>query len=182
VQRQEPDGRGHVPGKRPLHTLNAYVISGTDGTPLAAGNCPGGDLQTQGNVQAVMGLIDGGNAVQTAAGRPRLAVWPATYPNDIGGPPKLEVENRGNDAALKELAGMGHNVSDIGPWGSFSCVQLGARPRERSDGHRPRSADGKPIAGTLGRLPERMSLVIPGDAEGSRAPEKTNGIPRRRSG
>jgi gamma-glutamyltranspeptidase / glutathione hydrolase len=124
-----------------MHTLNAYVISGSDGTPLAAGNCPGGDLQTQGNVQAVMGLIDGGLDVQTAAGRPRMAVWPATYPNDIGGPPKLEVENRGNDAALKELAGMGP-TSPTSARGDPSRASSSARDPESgvmAIGHDPRT-------------------------------------------
>jgi gamma-glutamyltranspeptidase / glutathione hydrolase len=116
-----------APNKRPMHTLNCWLIAGPDGTPLVAGGTPGGDFQPQWNVQTIAGLIDAGLDVQRAVEQPRWQIWPATYPADLGNPLELRVEDRLGDAAITELERMGHRVVRAGDWGAGGSAQVIAR-------------------------------------------------------
>ena len=57
-------------GKRPLHTLNTYIVS-RDGRPVLAGATPGGRGQVQINLQVIVDVLDLGLDVQEAVDAPR---------------------------------------------------------------------------------------------------------------
>ncbi|HEU0115779.1 MAG TPA: gamma-glutamyltransferase family protein [Thermomicrobiales bacterium] len=116
-----------APGKRPMHTLNCWLIAGPDGAPLVAGGTPGGDFQPQWNVQTIAGLIDAGLDVQRAVEQPRWQIWPATYPADLGNPLELRVEDRLGEATIAALERMGHRIVRAGDWGAGGSAQVIAR-------------------------------------------------------
>jgi gamma-glutamyltranspeptidase / glutathione hydrolase len=68
VDEQLPNGlRG---GRRPLHTLNTYMVL-ENGSPILAGATPGGRGQVQTNLQVLVNVLDFGMDVQTAVDAPR---------------------------------------------------------------------------------------------------------------
>src|SRR5690606_31214953 len=107
---EEGHPNAFAPGKKPMHTLNCYLIAAPDGTPLLVGGTPGGDSQPQWNLQVITGLIDGGLDVQAAAEQPRWSVWPGTYPHDLGHPFELRIEDRFGEETLADLARRGHRM------------------------------------------------------------------------
>jgi gamma-glutamyltranspeptidase/glutathione hydrolase len=119
-----------APGKRPMHTLNCYLVTDPEGTPVLVGGTPGGDYQPQWNLQTLTGLIDGGLDVQAATEQPRWQVWPSTYPAEIGQPMELRVEDRLGEATIAALEAKGHAVARLGPWGAGGSVQVIARDPE----------------------------------------------------
>ena len=119
-----------APGKRPMHTLNCYLVADPAGTPVLVGGTPGGDFQPQWNAQVLSYLIDAGLDAQAAVEAPRWQVWPATYPAQIGQPLQLLVEDRLGDETIDALARMGHAVGRVGPWGAGGSVQVIARDPE----------------------------------------------------
>jgi gamma-glutamyltranspeptidase / glutathione hydrolase len=116
-----------APHKRPMHTLNCWLIAGQNGTPVVAGGTPGGDFQPQWNVQTITGLIDAGLDVQQTVEQPRWQIWPATYPAEIGNPLELRVEDRLGDATVAALERMGHRIVRAGDWGAGGSAQVIAR-------------------------------------------------------
>lgn len=116
------------PGKKTMHTLNCYLISAPDGTPILVGGTPGGDSQPQWNLQTVTALIDDGLDVQAAAEMPRWSVWPGTYPIEVDNRPfELRIEDRIGTDTLSALSAKGHKVVPGGPWTQGGAVQLIAR-------------------------------------------------------
>ncbi|MBV8087455.1 MAG: gamma-glutamyltransferase, partial [Chloroflexi bacterium] len=57
-------------GKRPLHTLNTYMVL-RDGQPILAGATPGGRGQVQINLQVLVNALDFGLNIQDAVDAPR---------------------------------------------------------------------------------------------------------------
>jgi gamma-glutamyltranspeptidase / glutathione hydrolase len=114
------------PGKRPAHTLNAWLATTADGKLKYVGGTPGGNIQVQTNLQLVVNLVDLGMNVQQAAEAPR---WqhlttpgnPNIEEDFIG---VLEIENRFDAQTLAELENLGHNVNPIASYGHGSAVQL----------------------------------------------------------
>ena len=86
-----------APGKRTMHTLNAYMVF-RDGTPLMIGNTPGGDFQVQTNLQVIQGVLDYGLDPQTAIDAPR---WGHT-------PEALILEDEMPAGTVSELERRGH--------------------------------------------------------------------------
>ncbi|MCA9858854.1 MAG: gamma-glutamyltransferase [Thermomicrobiales bacterium] len=131
----------YAPGKKPMHTLNCFLVSDEHGTPVMVGGTPGGDGQPQWNLQMLTGLLDAGLDVQEAAELPRWAVWPATYPAELGNPVELRVEAQTDQATIDALAELGHTVNVVPAWSMISGAQLIARDPERHvlvDGSDPR--------------------------------------------
>lgn len=124
------------PGKRPVHTLNQYIVM-RNGRPLLVGGTPGGQQQVQTNLQVISAIVDGGYDVQTALDLPR---WGHTGGLDV------TIENRFDEAVDADLARRGHLVRRTDAWdgamGRATVIQIseesGARLGAldlRSEGH-----------------------------------------------
>ena len=116
-----------VPGKRPAHTLNAWLATDTETGDLAyVGGTPGGHVQVQTNLQILVELVDGGRNPQEAVEAPRwqhLASASAVSSKESG-PGVLEMESRIPNEVMENLQERGHDVRVIGPWAHGSSVQL----------------------------------------------------------
>ena len=112
-----------APGRRTMHTLNAYMIH-RDGEPWLVGGTPGGDQQTQWNTQVISGVVDHGMSLQEAAEAPRWYSFPGTDPVNLGRDPVVKLESRVPEATREKLAAFGHNIEILGPWGGGGAVQL----------------------------------------------------------
>lgn len=74
---------GIMPGRRPLHTLNAYMVLTDGGAPAVVGATPGGRGQVQTNFQVVSAVVDHKMDLQAAVERPRwLSGTPRTPVQD----------------------------------------------------------------------------------------------------
>jgi len=94
------------PGRRPVHTLNNYIVT-KDGRPVLVGGTPGGQQQVQTNMQLLSAVLDLGLDVQTANDLPR---WGHTAGVE------LELEARFDPALDRALEGLGHRPRRIGAW------------------------------------------------------------------
>ena len=122
----EPD---HVdclqPGKRVRHTMNPVMVF-RSGDSASAGarrltyvlGTPGADCQVQSNMQIIANLVDHGMTVQEAVEAPR---WKhvgdgteSTVPHTAVD--QLLMESRFDQAAIRQLRGMGHPVHELGAW------------------------------------------------------------------
>ncbi|MCX6362542.1 MAG: gamma-glutamyltransferase family protein, partial [Armatimonadetes bacterium] len=106
-----------APGKRTMHTLNAYVVT-HDGGPVLVGGTPGGHVQVQSNLQVLSSVIDAGLDVQRAIEAPRWQ-WRRERDQTV-----VEIEERAGPALLADLRGRGHDARPIGPWAQGSSYQL----------------------------------------------------------
>jgi gamma-glutamyltranspeptidase/glutathione hydrolase len=117
-----------LPGKKPLHTLNAWLITQqtVDGENVAyVGGTPGADWQVQTSLQVICNLLDFGMNPQQALEAPRWAHGPSVAEN---GPANLlQIENRVDKAVIESLRRRGHEVAPIGSWAHGSACQLIAR-------------------------------------------------------
>jgi gamma-glutamyltranspeptidase/glutathione hydrolase len=107
-----------APRRKPLHTLNAWVVTDRAGGLRHVGNTPGGDGQVQWNMQLISHLVDGGLDPQAAVAAPRFTVHPGSDADAVGSPETLQVENRLGAATIAELTDRGHVVRDMGAWGA----------------------------------------------------------------
>lgn len=133
------------PGKRPAHTLNAWLATNPDGSLAYVGGTPGGHIQVQTNFQILVNMIDGGMDPQQAIEAPRWQhLSGISVSSDPAGHGTLEVEDRVGAATIAALRDLGHDAVPIGPWAHGSSVQalkmlpngvavLGSDPR--CDGH-----------------------------------------------
>jgi len=112
-----------APGRRTMHTLNAYMIC-KDGAPWLVGGTPGGDQQTQWSTQVISNVVDHGMPLQDAIDAPRWYSYPGTDPGSLGKSPVLRAEGRIPEAVRDALAKLGHVVETLGPWSGGGAVQL----------------------------------------------------------
>jgi gamma-glutamyltranspeptidase/glutathione hydrolase len=112
-----------APGKRTMHTLNAYLACRV-GRPWLAGGTPGGDQQTQWSTQVLTNLLDHGMSLQQALEAPRWFSFPGTDPATLDQPMVLRMESRVPEATRAELTARGHAVESLGPWHGGGAVQL----------------------------------------------------------
>lgn len=117
------------PGKRTMHTLNAYLCL-RDGTAWLVGGTPGGDQQTQMNAQIVTSIVDQGLSVSEAVEAPRWFSFPGTDPATIEQPLVIRAESRIPSETFRELESRGHVIEAQGPWGGGGSVQLIELDRE----------------------------------------------------
>ena len=115
-----------APGKRPAHTLNAWLATNDDGTLALVGGTPGGHIQVQTNLQLIVNTIDLGMDPQAAVEAPRWQHLSAggSVSSEESGPGVLEIEDRVDCAVLDDLRGRGHEVRAIGSWAHGSAAQL----------------------------------------------------------
>jgi gamma-glutamyltranspeptidase/glutathione hydrolase len=117
----------YAPGKKTMHTLNAFLITDQQGRPTVVGGTPGGDGQPQWNLQAITGLIDGGLDVQAAIDLPRFSSWPGTDADSSPTPFELRVESRAGAEVIGRLRELGHTVVEQGPWEGAGAMQIISR-------------------------------------------------------
>ena len=119
-----------APGKRTMHTLNAFLVC-QDGQPWLVGGTPGGDQQTQWSTQVITSMVDHGLSPQEAVEAPRWFSFPGTDPVNLGLPAVVRLEERVPEATRRELAARGHVIETLGPWSGGGAVQLIQVDRER---------------------------------------------------
>ena len=133
------------PGKRPAHTLNAYMVfRGND--VFAVGGSPGADEQPQTNFQIVHDLVDRKMDPQSAVEAPRWSHQPGTPPRDQL-PEALRMEEGFDAQTLEGLQKRGHNVSVVDRW-SFGSAKIIVRDHE--NGCWMGGADPRRVAYALG--------------------------------
>jgi gamma-glutamyltranspeptidase/glutathione hydrolase len=100
-----------APGKRPRITPNPVMLL-QDGRPVFALGTPGGDLQPQAVLQALLNMLDFGMSPQQAVEAPRFVSWsfpnsrePHAYQAGL-----LSLESRIPRATGESLAGRGHRI------------------------------------------------------------------------
>ena len=112
-----------APGKKPMHTLNCYIVL-KDGQFFIAGGTPGGDGQPQWNVQMLHLMLDLGAGPQEAVDFPRWMSFPGTDARDLLEPPELRLESRFPEETFEGLARRGHNIRKLSPWSSQGGAQI----------------------------------------------------------
>ncbi|MCS7207264.1 MAG: gamma-glutamyltransferase [Dehalococcoidia bacterium] len=114
-----------APGKRTMHTLNAYMVF-QGGRLHLIGGTPGGDNQPQWNVQVLTRLLDFGLNPQEAAEAPRFTHFPGTDPVAVDAPPELRLEEPflQNTALVDDLKRRGHAVGPYPASGFLGGVQI----------------------------------------------------------
>ena len=119
----EPDSPNVLaPGKRPVHTLNTWLVR-RDGVTLFAGGTPGAYWQVQTNLQMITNLIDYKMDIIEAQNAPRFTIG-----NQLAIPDNtISLESRAGSHVFDGLRERGHNVVAIGPWEAGGAVQLVAR-------------------------------------------------------
>ncbi|MBI4339200.1 MAG: gamma-glutamyltransferase [Chloroflexi bacterium] len=112
-----------APGKRPMHTLNAFMMA-KDGRPFLVAGTPGADFQVQGNTQLITGIVDYGLGPQEVVDAPRWVSEPGSSPDTLGRPFSVLLEPRMPAEVARTLEEMGHAIT----WGqegiSHGIVQL----------------------------------------------------------
>jgi gamma-glutamyltranspeptidase/glutathione hydrolase len=114
---------GLQPGKRPRTTLVSYLIC-EGGGPVYTVGCPGGDDQTQGDLQIVLNLLVFGMNPQQAVDAPRFSTQTLVnsfYPR-VYRPGQLNVEPGIPASTRAELAALGHRVTDVDACGFGAAV------------------------------------------------------------
>lgn len=112
-----------APGRRTMHTLNAYLAVRDGGAWLVSGT-PGGDQQTQINTQIVTSMLDQGLSVRQAVEAPRWYSFPGTDPATIEQAMVIRAESRIPGETLRELEARGHVLDMQSAWGGGGAVQL----------------------------------------------------------
>jgi gamma-glutamyltranspeptidase len=110
-----------MPGKRPAHTLNTYMVF-KDEEFLLAGGSPGADDQPQTNLQVLHNLLDLEMDPQTAVEAPRWSHQPGTPPRDRL-PEELRVEEGFSTEVVEALREKGHKVATVKRW-SFGSAKV----------------------------------------------------------
>ena len=131
------------PGKRPRTTLVSYIAV-RDGVPVMTFGCPGGDHQTQANLQLMLNTFVFGMNPQEAVEAPRFAtdsVPDSFYPHNYF-PGRLSLEPGFPEDTVAALSEMGHKVarSDVCGEGAIvtrrdpdtGVLSAGADPRRPS--------------------------------------------------
>lgn len=102
------------PGKRPYHTIIPGFIT-KHNTPLAAFGVMGGDMQPQGHVQVILGLIDHALNPQAAIDAPRVRVLKER---------RVAVESSLDSDMIRDLSGLGHEVEVVDEPAGFGGGQM----------------------------------------------------------
>ena len=108
-----------APGKRPLHTLNCYLVH-KDGEPILVGGTPGAHWQVQTNLQMLVNILDFGMDVQQAVEAPRFTMGDQLSVGSLKG----RIESRIGQEVATSLLERGHQFEVVGPWDVAGAVQL----------------------------------------------------------
>ncbi|CAA0117383.1 Glutathione hydrolase-like YwrD proenzyme [Mycolicibacterium vanbaalenii] len=99
-----------APRRKPLHTLNAWIVTDDNGALLHVGNTPGGDGQVQWNMQMLSHLLDHGLDPAETVSAPRFTVFPGSDADVLGATAELRVEETLAPTLRAELSAVGHHV------------------------------------------------------------------------
>lgn len=102
------------PGKRPFHTIIPGFIT-KDEVPLAAFGVMGGDMQPQGHVHTLLGIVDHGLNPQSVFDAPRVRV---------ARDGSVHVEATMHPDIIRRLARLGHTVHVSAEGGPFGGGQM----------------------------------------------------------
>lgn len=119
-----------MPRRKPLHTLNAWIVTDESGGLLHVGNTPGGDGQVQWNMQLLSHLLDHGLDPAEAVCAPRFTVFPGSDADVLGAADELRVEDTVAAGVRDELANYGHRVvvqPSLGAGGSAQVISCDER-------------------------------------------------------
>jgi gamma-glutamyltranspeptidase/glutathione hydrolase len=119
----ENHANGLYPGKRPRTTLVNYLVC-RGGIPVMTFGCPGGDDQTQANLQLMLNVLVFGMNPQQAVEAPRFATQSMTnsfYPRAYY-PGQLHIDASMPDAVVQPLVALGHHVTRVGACGIGAIV------------------------------------------------------------
>ena len=120
----------YAPGKRPFHTIiPGFAVK--DGAPWLAFGVMGGDMQPQGQVQIITGLVDYGLGLQEAGDSPRWRHEGSSEPTGqaADGIGALHLETGVPAATRQALAAMGWRIApDLrgSAFGGYQAIQRGA--------------------------------------------------------
>jgi len=132
-------------GKKPVHTLNTYLVTDRDGL-LLVGGTPGGDGQVQTNLQVITGIVDHGLSPQQAIEAPR---WISGEQRWVSAADTLRVEARMPEEVRAGLEWRGHQLRIIDSWdqwaGSAKVVRV-----DRATGSLQGGADSRRDAAAQG--------------------------------
>lgn len=114
---------GLQPGKRPRTTLVNYIVC-KDGQPVMTFGCPGGDDQTQANLQLMLNVLVFGMDPQQAVEAPRFSTqsMPNSFYPHAYHPGVLNLETGFPDATAASLAAMGHKINRVGACGIGAVI------------------------------------------------------------
>lgn len=128
------------PGKRPFHTIIPGFVT-QQGRPVMSLGVTGGSYQPQGQVQALVNMLDFGMSVQQAAETPR--VWhrgssqPTGSRSTDGG--HLTFEPGFAESSIVALGRRGHSIhSQSRTFGGYQAIWRGENPRRYFGGSDPR--------------------------------------------
>ncbi|MGW0019502.1 gamma-glutamyltransferase family protein [Rhodococcus sp. NPDC003382] len=113
-----------APRRKPLHTLNAWIVTDAAGELRHVGNTPGGDGQVQWNMQLLSHLLDHGLDPQEAVSAPRFTVYPGSDANTLGAPTELRIEATVPESVRRALSDKGHRVSVLDAFGAEGSAQI----------------------------------------------------------
>jgi gamma-glutamyltranspeptidase/glutathione hydrolase len=119
-----------APGKRTMHTLVAYMAF-KSGAPWLVWGTPGGDAQSQWNLQVLLNLLESEMGLQEAIEAPRWRSFPGTDPEHQGTPFELRVEVGFPADTLTELERRGHRIGAMRGHEGGGGVQAIVVDRER---------------------------------------------------
>lgn len=130
------------PGKRPFQTIIPGFVT-KDGEPWLSFGVMGGDMQPQGQVQALCNLIDFGLDVQEAGEAPRWRHLGSSEPTGVAGQPgggELVTESGISEAVLRDLTRRGHRLGEAarGGFGGYQAIRVDPRSRVLQGGSDPR--------------------------------------------
>jgi gamma-glutamyltranspeptidase/glutathione hydrolase len=118
-----------APRRKPLHTLNAWIVSDDRNELLHIGNTPGGDGQVQWNMQLLSHLVDHGLGPHEAVSAPRFTVFPGSDADVIGQPDELRVEATTSESVRDELRARGHRIVVQPAYGGGGSAQIISRDK-----------------------------------------------------
>lgn len=111
------------PGKRPRTTLVNYIVC-KDGQPIMTFGCPGGDDQTQANLQLMLNVLVFGMDPQQAVEAPRFSTqsMPNSFYPRAYHPGVLNLETGFPDTTAAALADKGHQINRVGACGIGAVI------------------------------------------------------------
>ena len=119
----EAHANGLQPGKRPRTTLVNYLVC-RNGQPIMTFGCPGGDDQTQANLQLMLNVLVFGMNPQQAVEAPRFSTqsMPNSFYPRVYYPGVLNLEEGFADAVAEALAALGHKINRVGACGIGAVI------------------------------------------------------------